>query len=89
MSTKSPAKPVAEQSIALTQSEQIQALAASMPFNASKAGEHGARQGLRPPAGQTITPQFGLPTASTLTEENTTEKTGGFAMPGLKRPLNL
>ena len=87
MNSKSPAKPVTKQELAFAQADQTEALAAGMPFNANKGLEHGAAQGARPPPGQTVTPESRLPTASTLTEDMGTEKTGSFASPGLNATI--
>lgn len=58
------------------------ALAAAFPFNANKAGEIGdaAR---RPKAGATTEPSDSTVTGSTLTETNTSAKTGAPPRPGL------
>ena len=62
---------------------QTDALAAAMPFNATKASEHGFAQGLNPPPGNTATPASNLPGGSTLSEQNTSEKIGGPSAPGV------
>jgi catalase len=64
-----------------------QALAASMPFNVGKPLEHGHANALRPPEGQSVEPLSPAATASTLSEEVGTEKTGGMAMPGLNATI--
>ncbi|MDR7095662.1 catalase [Hydrogenophaga laconesensis] len=58
-------------------------LAEGMPFNPNKRGEHGFDNGVQPQPGATVEPQSRLPTASTLSEENQTEKTGGVAADGV------
>ncbi|APW47962.1 catalase [Rhodoferax antarcticus] len=60
-----------------------QALAAAMPFNATKASEHGFDQGLNPPPGSSATPESNLPGGSTLTEKNASNKTGEPPPPGV------
>ncbi len=62
---------------------QTDALAAAMPFNATKASEHGFAQGLNPTPGDTATPASHLPGGSTLSEQNTSEKTGEPAAAGV------
>ena len=62
---------------------QTEALAAGMPFNAGKTAEHGFANAIRPQQGATVEPQSRLPTGSTLSEENSTEKTGGVAPEGV------
>jgi len=64
-----------------------EALAAAMPFNATKAAEHGFLQGLTPPAGATVSSTSNLPGASTLTEINGSEKTGEPPPPGVNMGL--
>ncbi|QHE87118.1 catalase [Hydrogenophaga sp. BPS33] len=58
-------------------------LAEAMPFNANKAGEHGFDQGVAVEAGATVEPESRLPTGSTLSEENHSEKTGSSAADGM------
>jgi catalase len=66
---------------------ETQALAAAMPHNPTKASEHGFAPGTRPPAGASVAPASRLPTASTLTEENGSEKVGSAAVPGLNASI--
>ena len=66
---------------------QTQELAAAMPFNATKASEHGALNGKNPPAGQTVSPASRLPTGSTLSEDNGSEKTGSIAPEGVNSTI--
>ena len=63
------------------------ALAAGMPFNTSKTAEHGFQNGTRPVAGATVQPSSRLATASTLSENQNTGKTGGIAPQGLNATL--
>ena len=58
-------------------------LAESMPFNPGKEGEHGFDNGLSVRAGPTVEPESRLPTGSTLSEENHSEKTGSVAAEGV------
>ncbi|CAN5496053.1 catalase HPII [soil metagenome] len=66
---------------------QTQALAAAMPFNATKPAEHGFANALAPQQGATAEPESRLPTGSTLSEENGTEKTGGVAPEGVNAAI--
>jgi catalase len=60
----------------------VQALAAEFPFNASKAGEIGAAA-RTPRAGTTAEPREPAVLGSTLSEKNTSSKTGAPARAGL------
>ena len=62
---------------------QTNALASGMPFNSGKTTEHGFANAIRPQQGATVEPESRLPTGSTLSEENSTEKTGGVAPEGV------
>ncbi len=62
-------------------------LAASMPFNSNKAGEHGTANGRAPQPGQTAEPESRLPTGSTLSEENGSQKTGSMAPEGVNATI--
>ena len=53
-----------------------QNLVQAMPYNANKASEHG-KDSLEPPAGRTVEPPDSSATASTLSENNASPKTGG------------
>ncbi len=66
---------------------QTDRLAAAMPFNANKALEHGVANAQKPPAGQTTAPTSRLPSGSTLSEENGTQKTGSVAPEGLNASI--
>ncbi|HEY8879022.1 MAG TPA: catalase, partial [Roseateles sp.] len=61
---------------------ETQAVAAAMPFNATKAAEHGLDNGQHAPAGASVAPPSRLPTASTLSESNSSAKTGGVTPEG-------
>ncbi len=58
-------------------------LAEGMPFNANKAGEHGFDNGLAVQPGITVDAPSRLPTGSTLSEENHSDKTGSVAAEGI------
>ena len=64
-----------------------QALAAAMPSNPTKAAEHGFANGLAPQPGATVTPPSRLPTASTLSEANGSDKTGTVAPEGVNATI--
>ena len=59
-----------------------------MPFNATKAAEHGFDNGVNPPAGASVTPPSRLPTASTLSETQTDEKVGTQAPEGVNATIS-
>jgi catalase len=61
---------------------QTEALVAAMPNNPNKPGEHGFASGLAPQPGASAEPASRLPTASTLSEENVSEKVGSVAVEG-------
>ena len=67
---------------ALLKASQTQELVQAMPFNATKASEHGFENGLKPPVGASVSPPSRLPTASTLSETRTDEKVGTQAPEG-------
>jgi catalase len=70
---------------------QAQEMAAGMPHNPTKAAEHGFGNGTAPQAGATVEPASRLPTGSTLSEENGSDKTGSVAGEGVNatiEPLN-
>jgi catalase len=60
-----------------------QALSAAMPFNPTKPQEHGFDNGLNPPEGAHLEAQSRLPSASTLSEKNPSDKVGSSATEGL------
>jgi catalase len=62
---------------------ETQALAAAMPNNENKADEHGFDNGVNPPAGHAVEPASRLVGASTLSEENSSDKVGTAALDGL------
>jgi catalase len=67
---------------------QVESLVASMPYNATKANEHGYDNGTQPSAGQTVKPESRLPTGSTLSEENSSAKTGTVAAEGVNQTID-
>ncbi|MBU7573542.1 MAG: catalase [Hydrogenophaga sp.] len=78
-----PSKVVPADDPATTKAVQAGQLAEGMPFNPNKAGEHGFDNGLAVAAGATVEPASRLPTGSTLSEENHSEKTGSVAAEGI------
>ncbi len=66
---------------------QTEALAAAMPFNAAKPVEYGFANAIAPQPGATAEPASRLPTGSTLSEENSSEKTGGVAFEGVNATI--
>ncbi len=62
-------------------------LAKAMPFNANKPLEHGAANGRNPQPGQTVDAPSRLPSGSTLSEENGTQKTGSIAPEGVNATI--
>ena len=66
---------------------QTEALAAAMPYNVNKPAEHGFDNSIAPPHGATAEPASRLPTGSTLSEENSSAKTGGVAPEGVNATI--
>ncbi len=66
---------------------QTQALVAGMPFNPTKASEHGFENAMTPQAGATVEPESSLPGGSTISEANGSEKTGGAAFEGVNATI--
>ncbi len=60
-----------------------QAMAQATPFNPLKAGEHGLDNGHAPQAGTPMTPPDPIATASTITEDTVSDKTGAAATAGV------
>src|SRR5690606_34602067 len=58
------------------------AMAAAMPFNPTKAAEHGLENGQHPPRGSTVKAESRLSGASTLSENHASDKTGEPAAAG-------
>ncbi|WP_286852211.1 catalase, partial [Hydrogenophaga sp. 70-12] len=63
--------------------QQTDDLAKAVPWNDNKSLEHGFSQGLAPAKGVTAQPRSPLPTGSTVSEANTSEKTGDPVAEGL------
>jgi len=70
-----------------TKMAETEAMAAAMTFNENKAGEHGLQGGMQPQAGATVEPASRMPAASTLSEENGSEKTGSVAPEGVNATI--
>ena len=62
---------------------QTDALVSSMPFNATKASEHGFENGIAPLPGETVEPESRMVTASTLSELVVSDKVGTQAQEGI------
>jgi len=80
--------PSSDNDAALQKAADTQAMAAAMPFNATKAAEHGFDNGVNPPAGASVAPPSRLPTASTLSETQTDEKVGTQAPDGVNATIS-
>lgn len=66
---------------------ETEALVSAMPFNAAKPGEFGFDRGVAPEAGETIAPASRLPSASTLSEANSSMKVGSIATGGINATI--
>jgi len=73
--------PQAEQAV------QTNDLVAAMPFNRGKSAEYAPHDATRPPEGARATPATPAVSASTLSERNDSQKTGGSATPGLNATI--
>jgi catalase len=73
--------------MALARAAQAGSLAAGMPFNPTKAAEHGFANGLATHKGTTVEPESRLATGSTISEENTSEKVGSIAPKGVNSTI--
>ncbi|HEX2546962.1 MAG TPA: catalase [Ramlibacter sp.] len=80
-------KPAAPDDLPARKAAETQELAGAMPHNPNKAGEHGFANGVRPAAGATTTPPSRIPTASTLSEDNASEKVGSVAPEGINATI--
>jgi catalase len=69
------------------QKAETQAVSAAMDNSANKAAEHGFAQGVKPLAGARVPLPSRLPGASTLSEENGSEKTGSVAPEGVNATI--
>jgi len=67
---------------------QTQDLAAAMPDNANKTAEHGFANGVSPVRGATAKAESRLPTGSTLSEDNRSDKTGSVAREGVNATID-
>ena len=72
---------------ALLKAAQTQDVASGMPFNPTKASEHGFDQGVNPPPGATVSARSRLPTGSTLSEAQHDEKVGTEAPEGVNASI--
>jgi catalase len=70
------------------QAQDVNELAAAMPFNSAKPHEHGFDNGVAPVEGDTVQAASRLPSASTLSEANTSDKTGSTAIDGLNATID-
>ena len=66
---------------------QTEALVAAMPFNSTKSAEHGFANAIAPRQGATVEPESRLSTGSTLSEENSSDKTGTIAPEGVNATI--
>ncbi|RYF08978.1 MAG: catalase [Comamonadaceae bacterium] len=73
---------------AAAKASHTQELVAAMPYNSTKALEHGMENGLAPNPGITASPGSRLPTASTLTENDSNAKTGSTAADGVNNTID-
>jgi len=80
--------PDAAADLATRKMADTQALAAALPDNETKPAEHGFANGLQPPPGQAAEPASRLPAASTLSEENSSDKVGTAALDGLNATID-
>ncbi len=80
--------PVEVDDLPATKMSETQELAAAMPYNSTKALEHGTENGLATNPGITATPASRLPTSSTLSEAEANSKTGGPALEGVNNTID-
>jgi catalase len=73
--------PVAGRNAQAGQAAAIQKLAAARPYNAAKSKEVGRANAVTPPIGEAVKPDALPATASTLSEDNATAKTGSGTRP--------
>ncbi|EJE50983.1 catalase [Acidovorax sp. CF316] len=66
---------------------QTNELVAARPYNPNKAGEHGFANGVNPAQGATAEPASRLPSGSTVSEENSSAKTGTVAPEGVNATI--
>src|SRR5688572_8070645 len=67
---------------------ETQALVAAMPFNSAKPHEHGFENGANPVEGDTAEAASRLPSSSTISEVNGTDKTGSLAIEGVNATID-
>jgi catalase len=79
--------PPASADAAAEKAAQVHDVAAAMPYNANKAGEHGFDNGIAPAPGASVKPASRLATGSTLSEENGSGKTGSLAPEGVNSTI--
>ena len=79
---KVPSPPPGSEDSTSDHAREVNALAASLPFNANKPGEYGEDAADGPEEGQSATPSSPAVTGSTLSESAVTDKTGDPAEPG-------
>ncbi|MCE4558189.1 catalase [Roseateles cellulosilyticus] len=79
--------PDADGDAAAQRAADVQATAAAMPYNTTKAGEHGAAMGVAPAAGQHVPPPSRLVTGSTLSETQMNDKVGTLAPEGVNAAI--
>jgi catalase len=77
-----------QNSPAARQANEVEELAAAMPFNPTKAAEHGFQNGVNPVEGATVEPPSRLATGSTLSEAEGNDKTGSIALGGLNATID-
>jgi catalase len=75
--------PVTPDDLPTRKMAETQAMVAAMPHNENKAEEHGFDNGVNPPPGHAVEPPSRLVGASTLSEENSSDKVGTAALDGL------
>jgi len=78
-----PGEQSAADEILRRKAQQSDDLAKAMPWNDNKSLEHGFSQGTAPAKGVTAQPESPLPTGSTVSEANTSEKTADQAEEGV------
>jgi catalase len=66
---------------------QVQEMAAALPHNPTKPAEHGFASGVKPQQGASVPPASRLATGSTLSEDNSSEKTGSVAPEGVNATI--
>ncbi|WP_406622904.1 catalase [Acidovorax sp. SDU_ACID1] len=80
--------PVEVSDPAAVKASETQELASAIPYNSTKALEHGESNGLATAAGAVASAGSRLPTASTLTESTHNAKVGGAALEGVNSTMD-